>query len=111
MKLKTTKAQIKNNFINIYSIGYCDIQYLTYYKNPFAYSSGVCGWACDYYEIENVCLSTGYNPIGKNVDYNTLRKYELKAQKIVLDYNIDYKTREKKTNKLLIEFIKKLINK
>jgi hypothetical protein len=108
MKLKTTKSQIKNNFINIYSLGYCEIQYLTYYKNPFAYSSGVYGWACDYYEIENVCLSTGYNPIGQNVDYNILRKYELKAQKIVLDYNTDYKTREKKINKLLIEFIKKI---
>lgn len=110
MKLKTTKTQIKNNFVKIYSIGYCDIQYLTYYKNPFAYSSGVNGWACDYYEIENVCLSTGYNPIGQNVDYKILREYELKAQKITLDYNKDYKTREKKVNKLLIEFIKTLIN-
>lgn len=110
MKLKTTKTQIKNNFINVYSIGYCDIQYLTYYKKPFAYSNSVYGWACDYYEIENVCLSTGYNPIGQNVDYKILRKYELKAQKIVLDYNTDYKIREKKVNKLLIEFIKTLIN-
>jgi hypothetical protein len=108
MKLKTTKTQIKNNFNTIVSIGYCDIQYLTYYKNPFAYSSGVNGWACDYYEIENVCLSTGYNPIGQNINYNLVRKYELKAQKIVLDYNIDYKIREKKVNKLLIEFIKNL---
>ena len=106
MKLKTTKTKIKNNFLNIISIGYCEIQYLTYFKNPFAYSSGVYGWACDYYEIENVCLSTGYNPIGKSVDYKTLRKYELKAQKIVLDYNLDHKTKEKKVNKLLTEFIK-----
>jgi len=109
MKLKTTKTQIKNNFNTIVSIGYCDIQYLTYYKNPFAYSSGVNGWACDYYEIENICLSTGYSPIGQNVDYNLIRKYELKAQKIVLDYNIDYKIREKKINKLLKDFIN-LIN-
>jgi hypothetical protein len=109
MKLKTTKTQIKNNFVNVLSFGYCDIQYLTYYKNPFAYSSGSFGWSCDYYEIDNVCLSTGYNPIGKNVDYTILRKYELKAQKIVLDYNTDYKIREKKVNKLLTEFIKKSI--
>lgn len=110
MKLKTTKTQIKNNFVKIYSIGYCGIQYLTYYKNPFAYSSGVYGWACDYYEIENVCLSTGYNPIGQNVDYKILRKYELKAQKIILDYTLEYETKQKKINKLLIEFIKTLIN-
>lgn len=109
MRLKATKTQIKNNFKNIISIGYCDIQYLTYYKNPFAYSSGAYGWNCDYYEIENVCLSTGYSPIGKDIDYEIIRKYELKARKIVLDYNIDYKMREKKVNKLLIEFIKKSI--
>ena len=108
MKLKTTKTQIKNNFNTIVSIGYCGIQYLTYFKNPFAYSSGSCGWSCDYYEIENVCLSTGYNPIGQNIDYNLIRKYELKAQKIVLDYNTNYEIREKKVNKLLIEFIKNL---
>lgn len=105
MKLKTTKTQIKNNFKNIYSIGYCDIQYLTYYKNPFAYSSGVYGWACDYYEIENVCLSTGYNPIGQNIDYKILRKYELKAQKIVLDYTLEHETKQKKLNKILKDFI------
>jgi hypothetical protein len=107
MKLKTTKNQIKNSFVNVLSLGYCELQYLTYYKNPFAYSSGINGWACDYYNIDNVCLSTGYNPIGTNVDYKLVRKYELKAQKIVLDYNIDYKLREKRVNKLLIDFVNK----
>lgn len=107
MKLKVTKQQIKNSFINIVSIGYCDIQYLTYYKNPFAYSTGVYGWACDYYDIENVCLSTGYGPIGSKVDYTLLRKYELKAQKIVNDYNLNYKLKEKRVNKLLSDFVNK----
>jgi hypothetical protein len=107
MKLKTTKNQVKNNFNNILSLGYCDIQYLTHYKRPFAYSSGVNGWACDYYNIDGVCLSTGYDPIGKNVDYKLVLKYEAKAQKISLDYNLDYKIREKKVNKLLIEFVNK----
>lgn len=107
MKLKTTKTEIKRNFVNVISIGYCDIQYLTYYKSPFAYSKGVNGWACDYYEINNVCLSTGYNPIGKNADYNLLREYEKKAQAIVSDYNIDYKLKEEKVNYLLSEFVNK----
>ena len=107
MKLKTTKNQIKNSFVNVLSLGYCELQYLTYYKNPFAYSSGINGWACDYYNIDNVCLSTGYSPIGANVDYKLVRKYELKAQKIVLDYNTDYKLREKRVNKLLNDFVNK----
>ena len=107
MKLKTTKSQIKNNFANIIKVGYCDIQYLTYYKNPFAYSSGACGWSCDYYDIENICLSTGYSPIGENVSYELIKKYELKAQKIVTDFNINYDLKVKKVNKLLTEFTNK----
>lgn len=107
MKLKTTKNQVKNSFVNIVSIGYCDIQYLTYYKSPFAYSCGVYGWSCDYYNIDGVCLSTGYSPIGKSADYNLIKKYELKAGKIVRDYNINYDTKVKKVNKLLSEFVSK----
>jgi hypothetical protein len=107
MKLKTTKKQVKNNFNNILSFGFCNIQYLTKFKNPFAYSSGGYGWACDYYEVDNVCLSTGYSPIGENVDYKLMRKYEEKAQKICNNYELSYKVRERRVNKLLIEFINK----
>lgn len=110
MKAKLTKSAVKNNFNSILSLGYCDIQYLTYYKRPFGYSCGVYGWSCDYYEIENVCLSTGYSPIGENVDYNLMRKFEAKAQKIVIDYNINYDLKVKKVNKLLTEFINKAKN-
>lgn len=109
MKLKTTKTQIKNNFVNIIKIGYCDIQYLTYYKSAFAYSSGAYGWSCDYYNIENICLSTGYSPIGETVSYELIKKYELKAQKIINDFNINYDLKVKKVNKLLVEFINKCI--
>ena len=107
MKTKVTKLSVKNSFNTILSIGYCDIQYLTYYKRAFAYSSGINGWSCDYFEIDNVCMSTGYSPIGSNVDYQLIKKYELKAQKIVTDYNINYDLKVKKVNKLLIEFINK----
>jgi hypothetical protein len=110
MKTKVTKTAVKNSFNTILSIGYCDLQYLTYYKRAFAYSCGVYGWSCDYYDIDGVCLSTGYDPIGQNVDYKLVRKYEAKAQKISLDYNLDYKIREKRVNKLLIEFINKAKN-
>lgn len=108
MKLKTTKSQIKKSFTNIVSVGYCDIQYLTCYKRPFAYSSGICGWSCDYYDVDNVCLSTGYSPIGQNAPYELIKKYEIKAQKIVTNYNISYNIKVKKVNKLLNEFIKTL---
>jgi hypothetical protein len=105
MKAKVTKTEVKNNFNSILSLGYCDVQYLTYFKRPFGYSCGVNGWSCDYYDIDGVCLSTGYSPIGSNVDYQLMIKFEKKAQKIVLDYNIKYDLKAKKVNKLLTEFI------
>lgn len=96
MKLKTTKSQIKNNFNTILSVGYCQIQYLTYFKSPFAYSCGVYGWSCDYYQFDNICISTGYSPIGQNVDYKLLRKYEEKAEKIAHNYQIKWELKRKK---------------
>lgn len=83
MKLKTTKSAVKNNFYYILSIGYCDAQRLLNYEKAFGYSAGVYGWACDYYEIEGVCISTGYSPLSdKNMkgNYNLVREYEAKAE-------------------------------
>ena len=53
MKLKTTKKQIKENTHkdNLIAIGYCSLHRLLKFKYPFAYSTGVYGWACDYYEL------------------------------------------------------------
>lgn len=101
MKLKTTKANVKENYFRILSIGYCDAQYLLKYKNAFGYSAGVYGWACDYYDIDGVCISTGYSPLAnKNMrdDYSLIREYEDKA-KCETKENID---------KLLKELINKL---
>lgn len=109
MKFKTTKKQINNNFNTILSIGYCEAQFLTYFKSPFAYSAGLYGWVCDYYQLDNICISTGYNPIGQNVDYKILRNYEARASKIINNYELKYELKVKKVNKLLNEFIKKAI--
>ncbi len=110
MKVKTTKKSVKNAFINIYSIGYCNAQFLLQGVNPFAYSSGTYGWACDYYEIEGICISTGYSSIGKDIDYNLVRKYDDKAMKILDNYNLDYQKRKNKVNKLLLKFINEINN-
>ena len=110
MKVKTSKKSVKNYFNNIYSIGYCNAQYLLQGVNPFAYSSGTYGWSCDYYEIEGICISTGYSPIGKSIDYDLVRKYDDKAMKILDNYNIDYQKRKNKVNKLLLKFINEINN-
>ena len=103
MKVKTSKKSVKNAFVKIYSIGYCEAQNLLQCINPFAYSSGVYGWSCDYYEVDGICISTGYNTIGKSIDYNLVRKYDDKARKILDNYNIDYQKRKNKVNKLLLK--------
>ena len=101
MTLKTTNKQIRANFYKVLSIGYCDAQYLLSYKNPFAYTSGIYGWNADFYEIGNVCISTGYRPIGEKVDYTLLQDLEKKARNICLNYELNRETKEKQIDLLL----------
>ncbi len=105
MKLQTTKKQVRQHFNTILSIGYCDAQYLLDCKTPFAYSAGVYGWSCDYYQIGNICISTGYSPIGKPVNYALLRELEGKARLIKHDYNLAYSDKEKQLDELLKQLI------
>lgn len=110
MKLKTTKTAIKQGFNTVISIGYCDLQNLLDYISPFAYSAGIYGWSCDYYEIGNVCISTGYQPIGQSINYDLIREYETRAEKIKYNSSLDYSEKKAQVTELLNEFIKKAIN-
>ena len=108
IKLKTTKKAIKESGKKIIKVGYCDLQYLLNYKSAFAYSAGVDGWACDYYEFNNIIISTGYNPIGKNVNYDLLKEYEKKAFDIM---HADYRVNNGNVKDLLDELIKEFLTK
>jgi hypothetical protein len=57
-----------------------------------------------------VCISTGYSPTGKDVDYSILREYDKKAEKIVSDYSISQKAKENRVDLLLNEFLSKVIH-
>lgn len=112
MKLRTTKKEIKESAYHIIGISYCKAQHLLSYKEAFAYSAGVYGWACDYYNIDGVIISTGYSYIdNKNTikNYDLLKKYESKAEKIHYNYELSHKQQTKKIDKLLKEFINKVI--
>jgi len=85
MKVKVTKKAVRENYHKIVTIGYCDADALLSYENAFGYSAGVYGWCCDYYNIDGVCVCTGYSPIKeKNTkrDYKTIDAYNQKARKI-----------------------------
>ena len=61
-KIKATKRDMKENY-RIIGIGYCDAQFLLQYHDAVAYSVRAEGWACDYYDVYNVVISTGYSYI------------------------------------------------
>lgn len=114
MKLQTTKANIRKNFGTVLSIGYCDLQYLLNRCSPFAYSAGVYGWSCDFYQpstkYSGVCIATGYNTErmgGKRVSYELVKEYEQKAREVVNDYTQINK--REALNTLIDEFIEKAL--
>lgn len=93
MKFRTTNKQIKNNYGYIVRVGYCDLQDLLTGVDPFAYTCGVYGWNADFYDVDGVCICTGYRSLcGENIDYSIIRKYQEKAKAIKARYNFtEYK--------------------
>ena len=114
MKLRATKREIKENNYYILKIGYCELQYLLRPFEPFAYSCGVYGWNCDYYDIttnnHRIIISTGYAPIDnqnikvKNDFYKIIRKYDDKARAINGKPQ-DWKKTQSQLKKLMYKFI------
>lgn len=107
-KFKTTKKAMKNEYNRIVKIGYCDAQYLLNYETPIAYSTRAEGWACDYYDIDGVLISTGYAPLddrNMKYDYNLIREYDQKARDIIYNYDKKYEEQKEEVTQLLKEFI------
>jgi hypothetical protein len=113
MKYKTTKKEMKNRFNQIIKVGYENLQFLLKFVDPFAYSTRSEGWACDYYNINGVLISTGYAPMeSKNTKkhgYDFIREYDDKAREIACNYNLSYEQQKDQVMKLLDEFIKECI--
>lgn len=109
VKFKATKKEMREGYTHIIGIGYCAAQTLLRYENAIAYSVRAEGWACDYYDIDGVLISTGYSPLAcKNakIDYSRLREFELKAQ-VKRGYQ---KTAKSRTRGLLRLFISECMN-
>ena len=81
-KVKITKKAAKASAPCLLSVSYCAIQNLIRHLSPYAYSAGVYGWSCDYYDVsDGIVISTGYSPIGLSVPYALCEKYEKAAMK------------------------------
>jgi len=109
MKFKTTKKAMNANYNTVISIGYCDAQSLLNYTEPIAYSTRAEGWACAYYDINGVLISTGYAPINGLRNYEITKKYNEEAEKIQFS-NLDYETKKTQVNNLLSAYVAEMIN-
>lgn len=112
MKYKAKKSEIMR-YYDCYSIGYCELQNLLRFELPESYTCGVYGWNADIYSINGYAIVTGYRPFGRSVDYEVVRKYDRKAEKIMYK-DKRYKTwegKEKAVKKLLKEFMKAITTK
>lgn len=112
-KIKVTRKAMKEEYSKIIGIGYCNAQYLLKFEEPFAYSTRAEGWACDYYNINGVLISTGYSHIdSKNAktNYETTKKFEDKAREIACNYNLTYEEQKEQITSLLNEFVSMCIN-
>jgi hypothetical protein len=105
-KIHVTKKQMRDNY-HILGVSYCKLQFLLNYTSPVAYSTGVYGWACDYYDIDGVIISMGYNPIkSKNIraSYEIIRRYD-DAARLILSNSSNYEKNKEAVKILLSEFI------
>lgn len=107
MKYETTQKYIRAVYGNdIYSVPYCNAQFLLRGVDPFAYNAGVYGWNCDYYYCYGICICTGYRPHGQRIAYDRTAFYENKARKVWDNRRYTYETKLKKTEQLRLEWLK-----
>lgn len=110
MKAKFTKKEINNRFLNVLHIHAEAIPNLLYFKTAFGYSVRAEGWACDYWEVGNFCLCSGYAPIGQKCNRDLEKVFEAKAKRIRESKFFKDETKARKINALLHDFTNQLIN-
>lgn len=109
MKYRTTQKAVRAGYDKVIQLPYGTLQDALAYENAVAYTARAEGWGADIYDIDGVALVTGYAPFGKiKPNYDTCRKYDEKARKIRMDYNLPYDKQKKKLRKLLEKFIKEV---
>lgn len=111
-KYRTTKKAMKESYDKIICASYCSLQNLLRFQEPFAYSTRAEGWACDYYDVDGILISTGYSPLDKKgrtkSTYDICRKYDEAAREIESNWSLSYEEQKEKVNSLLMEYIEEV---
>ena len=109
MKMRISEKELKKNFKNVYSVGYCELKMLGHLEADY-YTAGVYGWNADVYKIDNnTLLVTGYRTFGKQVPKEVVNIYNKMFEELKEKYHY-YKNFKEKLNILLnslIDTIKK----
>ena len=111
MLLHVKKTDVKSGLCpheRLFRVSYCGMQFLLYFEKRFAYSSRREGWACDYYQIGDTIISTGYAPIGESVPHDLIKRYEDHARQIINSYDLKHEEKRQEVNFLLFELIEKM---
>ena len=112
MEVRLKEKQVRDNFIGIIPIGYCDLYYTLKAKGRCGWTCGVYGWNSDIYDLGNgYAISSGYRPIGNIKKPNgIIAKYEKKEKAIENDKRYkNWESRQKALVKLLDKFVKEVL--
>lgn len=83
MKVKVSKKSIKENFRNVYCLDMSKANTIFYGQSPAYYTSGIYGWNCDVYIIDNnTAVTVGYRPFGDCLPEAIEKDMFQKAKKI-----------------------------
>ena len=67
----------------VYSVGYCQAQYLLMFTRKVGYNAGIYGWNYDVYIVGDDVIITGYRPFNaEKIDYNLLKEYNDEARRV-----------------------------
>lgn len=113
MEIRITKKEARENFTNLYAVRYGGLQNLLRDEVKMAYSCGVYGWSCDYFQLtgkngQNLTISTGYSPVGKIIPISITEKYD---QKVIEICRTSSKNKAQKIKRLINKFITEILSK
>ena len=106
MKLKVTQKEMKEGWgKDLVYVPNGTMQIFKDAISPFAYSTRVEGWACDYYDCGDFCVNEGYAPVGKQVLlYEELQPYREAYDKLFSDYSISREAKATKVRAMFEDF-------
>ena len=88
----------------VYSVGYCQAQYLLMFTRRVGYNAGIYGWNYDVYIVGDDVIITGYRPFNaEKISYELLKEYENKARAAQIKGVEDVRNI---TNNLLLELLR-----